>query len=113
MGADKDAEIKADIYGVDEAIARSVIELTDVKDEKTRVLSELALEEIPFVAILFTVSNRYNLKNLDMFCKEFLKLRVSLDRKGRKEIVKISSSEKEEETKKVRGISSLFSGLKG
>jgi len=109
----KEAEIKTDIYGVEEAIARSVIELTDVKDEKAKVLSELSLEEIPFVAMLFTVSNRYNLKNLEIFCKEFLKLRVSLDRKGRRELVRISTAEKEMEKQKVKGISSLFSGLKG
>jgi len=107
----KETEIKADLMGFDEALAHSIHSLTS-SDKKIKLLSDLYIEEIPFISLLLTVARKEKLDNLNNFVKEFLRLRVSYNRKGRDEIVIVGIGGKKEEKKKSVGISDLFSGLR-
>lgn len=107
----KEAEIKADLMGFDEALANSIVSLTSL-DEKIKLLSDLYIEEVPFVALLLAISKKENLSNLHNFVNEFLRLRVSYNRKGREEIVVVGVGGKREEKKKSSSIVDLFSGLR-
>lgn len=106
----KDADVKADLMGFDEALALSLSSLTN--EDKVKLMSDLYADEIPFIALLFTISKRHSLKSLNNFINEFLKLRVSLERKGRDEIVIVGVGGKKEEKKSKVSIGELFSGLK-
>lgn len=106
----KDADVKADLMGFDEALAMNVFSLVD--ENKVKLLSDLFIDEIPFVALLYTISRKHKLVSLSNFVDEFLKLRVSLDRKGRDEIVLVGVGGKKEEKKSKVSISELFSGLR-
>jgi len=80
------------ILSHDEAIAQNVLKLTELTDEELKMLSDLTEEEIGYLTILFTISDQIGLDFLKSFGLDFLKLRVSKGRLGRKEIVWISSS---------------------
>ncbi len=106
----KEAEIKADLMGFDEALALSLSSLTD--EDKVKMMSDLYIEEVPFLSLLLTISRKDKLSNLQSFVMDFLALRVSYARKGRDEMVLLGVGGKKEEKKKPVGIGDLFSGLR-
>lgn len=90
------------IFGSDEAIAKAIVSLT--KEDKAKLLSELSYDEINEITIALTLGEWLDSalekegvqeKNRWNFLKEtvlnFLKLRVSKERKGRKEVANVST----------------------
>ncbi|RLG16664.1 hypothetical protein DRN69_00300 [Candidatus Pacearchaeota archaeon] len=80
------------ILSHDEAVAQNVLKLTELTEEELKMLSDLEEEEVGYLTILFTISDELGLEFLKSFADDFLRLRVSKGRLGRKEIVWISSS---------------------
>jgi len=65
--------------------------------------SELSLSEINKLAVLYAIARKYHFDELKDILDAFLELRVSTERKGRKEIVEIAKGKLYEEVEdKVR-----------
>ena len=76
----------------DEAVAQNVLKLAEATDEEMKLLSDLEEEEVGYLTILYTLSEMIGLDVLSEFANQFLRLRVSKGRLGRREIVWIASA---------------------
>lgn len=63
------------------------------KDNNIKVKTELSRDEIGIVSKLYFVTEYFELSGFSELLNNFLKLRVSKDRKGRKEYVDMGKSE--------------------
>lgn len=98
------------IYGTEEAVAKSLLEL--IKSKKFKILSDLDDEEILNLSLLLTWGERIKCKAIVDFCENFLQLRISRYRLGRREIVNVASYAGSSDRKKARSIRDLFAGLR-
>jgi len=87
----------------EEALGQAVSNLTDVDEEKIKLLSDLQIWEINQLALMLTIAERYDIQWLRTYVDNMLKLRVSVQRLGRREIVKMISGSAEREHAGVRG----------
>lgn len=62
------------------------------EEERIALFSELEYEEIERLVILCAINEKLNSPILNTYIQTFLKLRVSLKRKGRKELVSVSKA---------------------
>lgn len=69
------------------------------KTENPEILSDLNDMEVKILAGLMTVGDMTNNQILNKFIKNFLLLRISLDRKGREEIIRVGTTQKSMEEK--------------
>jgi hypothetical protein len=98
------------VYGTEEALAKGILDL--LKTGKTKILSDLDDEEILNLSLLYTWADLIKSDALKQFCDNFLQLRVSRFRLGRREIVSIASFTSEPERRKIKSIKDLFGGFK-
>ena len=77
------------------AQARAIIQLTESKDPE--ILTHLTDLEIKKLSSLSVVADLWKSKVLSTWIKKFIRLRISLDREGRKEIVEIAKKPKVEQ----------------
>ena len=84
MAEEKPLPVKDRPIGSEEALARTLLELTDPK--KFEFFSELDDEEILVLSALKTWGDKTGFKVINDFCDYFLKHRVSRYRQGRREI---------------------------
>lgn len=110
MARKKTPALEGEMYGREEAFAKLGMSL--LKTEEFKVLSDLESEEIGKVAIIQTLADRLKSPVLKTFVKNFLLLRVSQNRLGRREMMNIATSGVEDTKKKAKSISSLFAGLR-
>jgi len=102
------------VLGQEEAMAEALLELMDIRDEKTRTLSDLNEEEIGVLTLLQTIYNRIKVKEIEDFVDLYCKFKVSRARLGRREIVNAISfgGIGFEEKRKKASIKDIFSGFK-
>jgi len=98
------------VYGTEEALAKGILDL--LKSEKTKILSDLDDEEILNLSLLYSWAEITKCDAIKKFCDNFLQLRVSRFRLGRREIVSVASYTGEPDRKKVRSIKDLFAGIR-
>jgi hypothetical protein len=80
------------------------------KTKKATLLSELSTDEINLCSQLYVISDVFDNKVLGNFLAKFLRLRVSKSRQGRKELLSIAKSIKEEPEKFSR-LKRIFGGF--
>lgn len=93
----------------DEALARVSIMLAETKHSKT--LSHLSHNEVLMVAQLFAVAEKTRNKMMALFLENFLLLRVSLERKGRGELLEIAKAGQQREESKFSRLRSMIPGF--
>jgi hypothetical protein len=98
------------VYGTEEALAKGILDL--LKSDKSKILSDLDDEEILNLSLLYTWAEVIDCSALKKFCDNFLQLRISRFRLGRREIVGIASYSGEPERKKIKSIKDLFAGIR-
>jgi len=98
------------IPGLEEQIAQC---LRDISTKDIKQKSDLTDEEILNLSLIYTWAETINCKILKDFANNFLKLRVSKERMGRREIVIIASAGGEiGERRRFRSLRDLFAGLR-
>ncbi len=75
-----------------------------------RTSTELSIEEIQDLTVLLEIAEKYKCKRIDMFCKNYMALKVSLNRGSRKEVVAAFSGM---EGMSHRGQQDMFSRFRG
>jgi len=91
------------IVSTEEALGQAVQSLTEIDQEKIKLLSDVELWEINQLALMFTIAERYDMDWLRTYVRNVLKLRVSARRLGRREIVRMISGAAEREYASMRG----------
>jgi len=100
------------IFGPDEALGQGMTELFKTAPKKAMLLSDLDDEEILNLSLLLTWADLIDSEAMKSFCENFLRLRVSRFRLGRREIVAIASYSSQPERKKIKNIKDLFAGIR-
>ncbi len=85
-----------------QAIAKMTDALTDEK--KKRMMSELDDIELFHIATLYALNKKYNSASLQEFLDAFLVLKVSKDRLGRQEVIRLAEADREKQQKQQRGL---------
>jgi len=96
--------------GQEEALAKSLLELT--QPEKIELFSDLNDEEIIALSALLTWGKELKIKVLKTFVQQFLRLRVSRYRLGRREIALTVGMAGGSVGVKPKSVKDLFAGLK-
>ena len=97
-------------YGQEEAVAKGILDL--LKTEKKKLFSDIDDEHILNLSLLFSWGEMIKCDAIQKICNNFLELRVSRFRLGRREIISVASFAGEPERKKVKSIKDLFSGMR-
>jgi len=106
-------EEHSDIVGIEEAMAKINLELMNPIADKLKTLSDVTPQEVFGVSVLTTYANIFNSSVINNWVKDFLQLRISRLRLGRREFVALGTGMSEyAEKKKARGTGELFAGMK-
>ena len=92
--------------------AQSKIALLLAETKEPKLMSELGAEEVKLVSALKTVADEVEAEMLKMFIDNFLQMRVSLKRQGRREILEVSRATTGTEERMRKGLRSVILGLK-
>jgi len=105
---------KEEVYGTEEAIARIMSNLAELRDETIDTMTDLTPEEIFHFSRVEAFSTVFNSHLAEDFFAKFKKLRASRYRLGRKEFVLLASGLREFEVrgKKRLTLGDLFGGLR-
>jgi len=101
-------ETGEEVLTTEEALAKVAMLLADTKNPK--LMSELSMHEISSIAVIDTIATQTNNKTLNDFVNNFLRYRVSNSRKGRKELMDIATSIRQEPERMTTRIRKLFGG---
>lgn len=105
---------ESSIVGTEEALARIAMELLKPTEEKLFTVTDVTAEEIFGLATLLRYAKIFKSKVIEDWIKEFLLLRISRFRLGRREFIMLSTGIKEASEEKRRGkkLGDLFAGLR-
>ncbi len=103
-----DVESVEDVSSVEEAIGK--ISMILAKSEKIKVLTDLDDEEIKQIAALLVVADVVDDKNLENFCNNFMELRVSKKRLGRRELLDLAKSSGRQAEQRLGFVRRIFGG---
>lgn len=84
----------------EEAIAKAVVTLSKTPDEQ--VMSEFRGIEVKLLTATKTIGDKYDVPSMKELVRNFGRFRVSLDRKGRGELVSLARSAREEVNAKAK-----------
>ena len=88
--------------GREEALAEAIEQLGS--EEKILLFTEIEKREVPLITLKKVIAKRYKLNWLDDYVDTELKLRVSIKRRGRNELVKVVVGVKKSIEEKVKGL---------
>jgi len=86
----------------EEALSEAIETLRS--EDKIKMFSEVDKREIPYIALKFRIAERYELSWLKDTVLDELRLRVSIKRRGRNELVKVATGVKKTLEEKVKGL---------
>lgn len=110
-----EAPEKDRIIGSEEAVAKAILELMRVEEEKVKTLSDLNDEEIGVLSLLETIGESLNIKEINKFVENFCQYRVSRHRLGRREmgsIIAWAGFGVQETGRRRLSLKSLFGGFR-
>lgn len=90
--------------------AQSRIALMLARTQNLETLSETDIDEVKLISALSTISRRYKLNMIQDYVANYLKLKVSLHRQGRKEIQEIAKPSAGGEERAKSGLRNLLLG---
>ena len=94
--------VSTDVTSSEEAQAKAIMQLTESPNPE--VLTHLTDFEIKKLASLSAVANKYNLTVVKEWITTFIRYRISMNRKGREEIVDIAKTKGQQQMGDIRGL---------
>ena len=83
-----------------------------LKVSNPAIMTELTEQEVRVLTTLKTIADEYDVKSLNTLINNYMLLKVSFKRQGRKEIIQVARPEKSSEEKMRKGLKSMVLGLK-
>jgi hypothetical protein len=90
----------------EEALGKIALHLAETKDNK--ILTDLDSRTINELSILLGISEQLGIETYKNICHTYMRLRVSNKRLGRKELLEIAKSVREEEMNKMQRFRNFF-----
>lgn len=105
---------ESSVFGTEEALAKILMELINPEGEKALTSSDVTPQEVFGLATLTSYAEVFKSKLIEKWIRNFLLLRISRNRLGRREFELITAGIRESADSKVKGkkFGDLFSGLK-
>ncbi|MEM2506256.1 MAG: hypothetical protein QXF61_04350 [Nitrososphaeria archaeon] len=97
------------ILGFEEQVA---VCLRDISPKKLTMQSDVDDEEIPNLCVLYVLDKNFKINVLKEFADNFLELRISRFRLGRREIIGLGTGVAEPERRKLKTLRDLFVGIR-
>jgi|YelNatPaOPRAMG01_1025707.scaffolds.fasta_scaffold37081_7 hypothetical protein len=97
------------VLGFEEQLS---IALKDISPKDIKKQSDLDDEEIVGLSVIYLWAETTKIKTLKTFADDFLALRISRHRMGRREIVSLGYGAAEPERKRLRSLRELFMGIR-
>jgi hypothetical protein len=97
------------VLGFEEQLS---IALKDISPKDIKKQSDLNDEEIVGLSVIYLWAETTKIKVLKNFADDFLALRISRHRMGRREIVSLGYGAAEPERKRLRSLRELFMGIR-
>jgi len=107
----RDQTPDAEVFGIDEALARIATQLMEAGDRSVMSVSDVTPEEIFGLSYVLMLSNKIGSDLLEDWVKNFLKLRISRLRLGRKELILLGAGATDAQRRGKQNVSDLFAGL--
>lgn len=85
-----DMSAQSEVFTSEHAQAKAIVQLTESKDPE--ILTHLKDNEIAMFSSLSVLANVYSSDSMKMWITKFIRFRISLERKGRGEVVEIAKS---------------------
>jgi hypothetical protein len=102
-----------EIVGTEEALARIALEMLKPEGEKLYTVTDVTAQEIFGITKMLRYANIFKSKIIQEWAKDFLLLRISRFRLGRREFIILGTGIKEvAEAKKGKKITDLYQGLR-
>lgn len=103
-----------DLFGIEEALAKISLELLDPERKKLLTVTDVTPDEIFGMAVLMAFQKRFKSNMVKEWIENFLLLRVSRVRLGRREFVMMGSGLRDysDERGRKKGVRDLFAGFR-
>jgi hypothetical protein len=108
----RDKTPEASVYGLEESLAKIATSMMEADENALFSVSDITPEEVFGLSFLLRFANKSGSKEIEKWVVDFLRLRISRLRLGRKEMMMIGIGSRESSEKKRSNITDLFSGLK-
>ena len=95
----------------DNVTIRGIKELFDVTDKNIDIKTELESREIRQILRLLFMGKEFQIKSMQKFITQFMRLRLSKERQSRKEIIDMIKADLSNELKMAQGNKYLLKGL--
>jgi len=104
---------ESEVFGVEEALAKLSMQLVEPSGKKVFTISDITPEEVFYLAMLQSIAERIGSDSMKKWIQNFLLLRCSRLRIGRKELLLLGTGMRQaSDVKKAGGLGSLFAGFK-
>lgn len=103
---------ESQIFGIDEALAKISTQLMTPTKDNIYTISDITPEEVFGLSVLSTMAKKFDSKMIQDWIDNFLLLRVSRFRLGRKELLMLGSGMRQQTEQKKGGTADLFMGLR-
>lgn len=103
---------ESQVFGIDEALAKISTQLMTPTKDNIFTISDITPEEVFGISVLLSYAKKFKSQLIQNWADDFLLLRVSRMRLGRKELMTLGTGLRTESEKKRGGTQDLFAGLK-
>jgi len=107
----RDETPESQVFGIDEALAKISTQLMTPTQDNIFTISDITPEEVFGLSFMLRFASKFKSHMVEDWVTEFLLLRVSRLRLGRKELILLGSGIRQQSEKKKGGVQDLFSGL--
>jgi hypothetical protein len=103
---------EAQVFGIDEALAKISTQLMTPTKQNIYTISDITPEEVFGTSVLLSIAKKFKSSMVDEWVDNFLLLRVSRLRLGRKELIVLGAGLRVESEMKKKGTpQDLFAGM--
>lgn len=107
----RDETPESQVFGIDEALAKISTQLMTPTSDNIFTISDITPEEVFGLSFMLRFAGRFKSSMVEGWVNDFLLLRVSRLRMGRKELMMLGSGMRQQSEKKKGGTQDLFAGL--
>jgi hypothetical protein len=105
---------ESEVFGTEEALAKMMMELLNPTEQKLFTVTDITPDEVFSLSILLRYAKKFSSILIENWVRDFLKLRISRLRLGRREFLLLGTGIREltEEKKKGKRLTDMFAGMK-
>ena len=103
---------ESQVFGIDEALAKISTQLMTPNKNNIYTISDITPEEVFGLSVLSTFAQKFQSKMIEKWIEDFLLLRISRLRLGRRELIQLGAGIRQQNDQKKVGSGDIFAGLR-